>query len=468
MARTITNFLIGISAETSGISKGIRDTERNLESLKSTTNTLSAGMVAAFVGVGHKVDDIAEKAYELNNSVYRLSTNTQYVQKLGGAFQALGGDASDALRTMQQWDGVLDDLRVKGQSPLLTELKPTGMDVVNLSQSQNSEDFNNRFADQFAHLDDQQKRVVAGIVGLSDAQFRLYSGGTKALQDQMNKAGDVLHITQQLTDQQTRYTQEVIKSDQAMDGLWNTVSGKLLPAMTELRGWQAEATQQVDEFIQNNPEQAAKAVEAGATVAGGAALGTAGVLASKVGIPGAKAAGRLAGPIGFAIGTGQLAEEFIAKPLENKYPALVDNPVVHAIQWAQDVATPSEPLFDVPKWARHTFLGEPEQTTSPATGYRPSLMYNPQDYHAEPSKDKQQWLNPEAYHPSMYNNVRDADYERQADATARAVRQVPLKVENHVEAKLYMDSREIDSRVEKYNERENFKTTEDLRNGFDR
>lgn len=465
MARTITNFLIGIGMDHSQFDKGMRDTERNLESLKTTVNTVSAGITAAFIGAGLKVDDLAKKTYDLNSSVYRLSAGSVYTMKLGGAFSALGGDAGEALNIMQKMDGALDDLRVRGQSGLFDQLSLAGMDTTDLSQATDGPDLLRRFVEQFSHLTDAQKRVAAETVGLSDSSFRLFSGGAKALDEQVSKAGDVLHITQELTNQQVAYTEEVLKSDQAMQGLWNTISSKMLPGMTQLRQYQTEFTQAADKWIQDNPEEAKAGITGAAVATGGAAVGATGAVLSKFGVPGARVLGA-AGPVGFAAGSAIAAEPWIDKGL---------NSVFGDSEYFQNIRTaPTWSAFGRALIGQHEYEHDPdheEPAPAPTRGYSPSLMWRDSDYGFQKDEDAERgnpYTNSAAYHPANYTNATDSHYERQADATARAFRGVPLKVENHVEAKLYMDSREIDTRIEKYSDQQNQRTIDDIRGGLDR
>lgn len=459
MSRVITEFLIGIGADTSGLTKSMRDTERELESLKSTVNTIGASMAAAFVGAGLKVDDLAKKTYDLNSSVYRLSAGSVYTMKLGGAFSALGGDAGEALTIMQKMDGALDDLRVRGQSGLFDQLSLAGMDTNDLSQATDGQDLLHRFVEQFSHLTDAQKRVAAETVGLSDSSFRLFSGGVKALDEQVSKAGDVLHITQELTNQQVAYTEEVLKSDQAMQGLWNTISSKMLPGMTQLRQYQTEFTQAADKWIQDNPEEAKAGITGAAVATGGAAVGATGAVLSKFGVPGARVLGA-AGPVGFAAGSAIAAEPWIDKGL---------NSVFGESEYFQNIRT-------APTWSAfgRALIGQPdhqEPAPTPTRGYNPSFTWRDSDYGFHKDEDGQRgnpYVNSAEYHPANYKDATDSHYERQADATARAFRGVPLKVENHVEAKLYMDSREIDTRIETYHDQQNQRTIDDIQGGLDR
>lgn len=441
MANTITNFLVGLGYNVDD--KGRKEYEDGLKSIESTTLKVGAAISGALIAAGAVIDNNAKSIANINNQALRMSSSTEYLLKFGAALKRAGGDSSDAVTEMQKLDSVMDELRVKGQSGTLNELAVAGFDVSNLAQAKDSEDLSRRIADEYAKASEGQRRVASEILGISDATAKLYMGGGDYLNSQVNDAGNLTHVTQGLIDKAVEYNQKLRDAQTSWDGLVNTATDQYLPILGRIADASSDAFKRIDNFVRENPEQAAN-IGVGATVAaGGAALSTVGAVASKIGLTNVGTAARTAGPVGLAAGASIAAEPLIDKGL---------NYLFGDSKYFQDVRTAET-------WSGFgmALLGQDENS--------PTISWNPEDAMKGTSM-----LSPTSgYTPGDLTAPRDdRHYEKQADATAAALNKSPVQVNVKTESKLLLDGREIDARVESYNQSQNDRFIDAVTGGWDR
>jgi hypothetical protein len=440
MANTIINFLVGLGFDVDD--KGRKEFEDGLKSIESTTIKVGAAMTGALVAVGATVNNNARGIADVNNKAFRMSSSTEYLLKFGAAIKRAGGDSSDAVTEMQKLDTVMDELRVKGESGTLNELARAGFDPAYLSQAKDAEDLSSRIADQYQKASEGQRRVASDILGISDATAKLYSGGSDYLKAQVTEAGNLTHVTQDLIDKAAEYNQKLLDAQTSWDGLVNTATSQYLPILGRIADASSSAFKRLDEFTRENPDVAAQVAVGATTAAGGAALSTGAAVASKLGIPGAGIA-RAAGPVGVAAGTAIAAEPLIDKGL---------NSLFGDSEYFQKIRT-------APTWSEFgmALLGQNESS--------PTISWKPEDAVKGTSI-----FNPTSgYTPNDVTTPRDdSHYEKQADATASALKQSPIQVNVKTESNLYLDSKEIDARVEEFNKTQNQRFIDTVTGGLDR
>ena len=333
MSRVISSFLIGIGWEKERFDRGTRDIERGMEGIKTTATTTGAAITAAFVGAGLKVNDLAKQATNLDRAMYSSTGSTTWAQGFGAAIKQAGGDAEEALSIIKRADQMRDQLSV-GKGAWVDELSRIGFDTGDLAQATDSQDLIRRISTQFSHLNDQQQRLAKESLGLSDSTFKVFQQGGDALQRQVTSLQLQQGYSQQLLNQQKEYTQEVIEAELAWDKLGNTVSGVMLPGMTELAEKATGFINAADSFVKEHPEATERAATAGTAIASGAAIAGIGALGSKMGIPGAGLL-RGAGPLGVGLGVAYGANEYADWVERNSGPKqqLSDNGMYYKDSW---------------------------------------------------------------------------------------------------------------------------------------
>lgn len=419
MARTITNFLVGIGYDTTELQRGERDITTSMEGIKSLATVTGAALGAAFIGIGKISINTANKVNELRLQTNTLYSSTGYVNDYGNALKLLGGNASDAVGELSRVETALSNLRNKGDASTFTELAYYGVDTQNLTQAESGGDFMQRLATQFPQLNRQQQAGVAQTLGLSPATVELLRKGSDGYRDIMNHAHDVAGLSNDLIKSAQEYNSALAETQLKWDGIKNTIAEAVLPSITQVVTKSNEFVERVvTPLAKSNPDLVQNVTGGVATATGGAVLSTAGAAAGAIGIPGAGLL-RAGGNAGLLIGAGQIADSAIAQPLQKRYPWLTDNPVVHGIEYAQDALSSDKPLFDVPKWARETFMG---------------------------------------------SDASNAAAEATGKAVAQAVRDNPIKVQSTVQNNLTveLDGRALDSKITEVQQRNNQMTVDDM------
>ncbi|UTC26028.1 tape measure protein [Phage vB_KsaM-C1] len=302
MSNVITQFLIGIGYQYDD--KGERAAKAGMEAIKSSTLAIGSTLAAATVGAGAKVDQLAEKSRKLQDQLYRTSTPVTWAQGYGVALTELGGNADDAVGRITGLEQKLAALKM-GDRSFIDSLGQAGFDASDLSQAKNAQDFITRASEQFSKATHTQQVNMANVMGLTDAEFKLWQQGGAYVDDHSKKLAEQIGYTESLNQKQYEYSQSWVQLNLEMDKAGNTISNIMLPGMTELVKKANEYTSALNKFAQENPETTKNIVSGGAAVGLGAAILTGGKILSKV--PGLGALGSVAAPAATVVGGGLAA-----------------------------------------------------------------------------------------------------------------------------------------------------------------
>lgn len=302
MANVITQFLIGIGYQYDD--KGERAAKAGMEAIKSSTLAIGSTLAAAAIGAGAKVDQLAEKSRKLQDQLYRTNTPTTWAQGYGVALTELGGSADDAVGRITGLEQKLAALKM-GDRSFVDSLGVAGFDAGDLAQAKDAQDFITRAADQFSKATHTQQVNMANVLGLTDAEFKLWQQGGTYVDEHSKKLAEQIGYTESLNQKQYEYSQSWVQLNLEMDKAGNTISNIMLPGMTELVKKANEYTGALNKFAQENPETTKNIIEGGAAVGIGAAILTGGKVLSK--LPGLGALGSASTPVGTVIGGGLAA-----------------------------------------------------------------------------------------------------------------------------------------------------------------
>ena len=306
MSNVITSFLVGIGLDISDFEDGERRVGQAMENIKSSTLAIGSAMAAAAIGAGVKVDQLAEKSRKLQDQLYRTNTQTTWAQGYGVALTELGGNADDAVGRITGLEEKLAALKM-GDRSFVDSLGVAGFDASDLAQAKSAQDFITRASDQFSRATHTQQVNMGAVLGLTDAEFKLWQQGGSYLDAHSQQLAAQIGYTESLNEKQYEYSQSWVQLNLEMDKAGNTISNIMLPGMTELVKKVNEYTGALNKFAQENPDTAKTVIGAGAAVGAGAAILTGGKLLSKV--PGLGGLGAVAGPTAAVVGGGLAANE---------------------------------------------------------------------------------------------------------------------------------------------------------------
>lgn len=311
MANVIAQFLIGIGYQYDD--KGERAAKSGMESIKSSTLAIGSALAAAAIGAGAKVDQLAEKSRKLQDQLYRTNTQTTWAQGYGVALTELGGNADDAVGRITGLEQKLAALKM-GDRSFVDSLGVAGFNAGDLSQAKDAQDFITRAADQFSRATHTQQVNMANVLGLTDAEFKLWQQGGSYVTEHSKKLAEQLGYTESLNQKQYEYSQSWVQLNLEMDKAGNTISNIMLPGMTRLVRYANDFVGAFNKFSMENPDEVSSALTGGGIAATGFGLSTLGAAASRLGVPGAGAL-RMAGPVGAAAGVSIAVEPWVDKGL---------------------------------------------------------------------------------------------------------------------------------------------------------
>lgn len=427
MANVITSFLVGIGLDISDFERGEKRVKTSMENIRSSTLAIGAAMATAAVGAGVRVDQLAEKSRKLQDQLYRTNTSPTWAQGYGVALTELGGNADDAVGRITGLEERLAAIKM-GDRSWVDSLGPAGFDAGNLAQAKDAQDFINRAADQFSRATHTQQVNMAAVLGLTDAEFKLWQQGGSYVTEHSNKLAQQIGYTDALNQKQYGYSQAWVGLNLELDKASNTLSNIMLPSMTSLVNLANEYTSAFNKFATENPDEANAAVTGGMVAAGGFGLSSVGAIAGKFGIPGAGIL-RAAGPIGAAAGISVAAEPWVDKGL---------NSMLGDSEYFQNLRT-------APTWSEfgQALIGQRE-TPPEVQKYVEMRKEQATNTHTQTETVQPYWMKPTEgtdYAPYSYK----PDYNAVATGNEAAQAMPPLRVDNNIKmtGKVELDGRQI-------------------------
>lgn len=477
MANVITSFLVGIGLDTTDFEKGEKRVQTSMEGIRSSTLAIGSAMASAAIGAGVRVDQLAEKSRKLQDQLYRTNTQTTWAQGYGVALRELGGNADDAVGRITGLEERLASIQMGQGGGWLDELGRSGFDAGKLGQAKSAQEFITMAADQFARATHTQQVNMAAVIGLTDAEFKLWQQGGSYVTEHSNKLAEQIGYTDALNQKQYEYSQAWVSLNLELDKAGNTLSNIMLPNMTSLVKLANEYTGAFNKFTQENPDETTSAVAGSSIAAAGFGLSSIGAVLSKFGVPGAGVL-RAAGPVGTAAGISVAAEPWVDKGLNSVFggseyyqnlrtaptwgefgQALIGQrettPEVKQYvesRYAESEKVKNEVQQNLPAWNAYqngsipvaSIYTPPQNTTTVNNIYQPERIYPAQN--PTTSGDD--------YTPPSFMR----DYNAAATGSETAQAMPPLRVNNNIKmtGKVELDGRIvgeiIDTRIDEHNE----------------
>lgn len=350
MSNVLTSFLVGVGFDTSKLDEGLRDVDRGMSQVKTTTLKTSAALVGAFGAVASSVVATANRVDGLSLKTANMRTSQQYIYNYGNALKMLGGDAGDALSAVTSIEGALNNLRLKGELGPLQDLALAGVDISKLTGSANAEDFLTALSAQLPGLDKSQRGAVQNALGLSDAALKSLVSGPAALDQAMQRAESLTGNIDGLVDNSRRLMEESAKFGLNMEGINNEIADKFLPSLVGVSTW-------VNTFISENRGAIGKGISYAAdnaaattTLGASATAALAGAGLSKIGLNTIGGAMTKTGAAGVTIAGAAVGSDILNKTLDNYIPGYGEfsrkfDQMIMDITGVERIITPMELLF---------------------------------------------------------------------------------------------------------------------------
>lgn len=502
-SKVLKSFLIGIGYDTKALEAGDKKINASLNGIKSGALGISASLVGAFGAAAGAIVGVAGKVDKLAMSTQNLRTSMNTVYSFGSAVKLMGGEASEALDALKGFEEIQNNLRLKGEAGPINDLAMAGIDVSSLYETNTGEEFMRALSSMIPKLDEGQRSVVQGSLGLSDGVFRSLAGGVDQLDTTMKRASALTGSVDQLTENARNLADNSAQFGLIIEGIKNELADKFLPSLVGasnavnsfLKEYRPEVSKAID-YASDNPEAtavlggSATATLVGATLAK-FGLGTIGGAIGKAGAVGVSVTGSAVGAnlLNRAMdenvpgyrGVSQDFDELlkgvtglarIPSPLDlmsGRFPGAEDQPKVSTspsvstppVQQIHYRDVPPQNVDDLVKAqmaARHNM-----DRDAPAVNQRdmddslsgvvdrrpPEIIYG--DRSAADS------MPPQASEDDSYKDVQSQN----SDDLVRAIQRAKVNVNNNLTIQL--DGRELDARIIQVNERQNYEAMGDFK-----
>lgn len=455
-SKVLKSFLIGIGYDTKALEAGDKKINASLNGIKSSALGISAALVGAFGAGASAIVGVADRVDKLAMSTQNLRTSQAAVYNYGNAIKLMGGDAADAVDTLQRFEEIQNNLRLKGDAGPIGDLATAGIDVSSLYATKTGEEFMRALADMIPRLDEGQRAQVQSSLGLSDGVFRSLAGGVEKLDETMKRANALTGSVDQLTENSRKLADNSAQLGLIIEGVKNELAEKFLPSLIG-------ATEGVNNFLKQYRPEISKGIdalaenpEATAGLGAGAAATVAGAGLSKIGLGGVGGALKGAGQVGMVISLADLMTPYI-DPMFNKLFGLESTPSSSEAGSGQIVRT-QEALDYLDQRDGPTREAAP---TDDGSGAAPEMVRQPPEviYGDRTAADTM---------PPAETTSREDERAANADAIADAFSRTPIKLENQLGLTVQIDGQALDAKITQVNERQNYETLGDLKTTTER
>src|SRR5690625_3885131 len=457
MAKVLQNFLIGVGLDTERYDKGAKNVEGSLSRMRTLVGFTGAAISGAFGLAGTAALNAGKRVLDFNNAAEKLKTPTDYVWNYGRALAALGGNAEDALTSINAAENALTQFELKGEFAPFNEAALAGVrDELNaLMSSPDGGELLRGLSGVVPRLDKYQQRLIKDAFSLSDTVMILLNSGTEAFDASIARAGELYGEFGRATDEAREFARAVAEINTRFQGIGETLAEKMLPGFTGIIDSVGDLIDQNRDFISKgasvlgeNPGATALAAGGGVAAATGAGLRmiglrSSGVALSRLGIPGMVIGGGLIAIDALSqvgVDEGVAGTSSVQGAMTEYMAAPVDENVEYGINPAADYTPP----VSVQQKAANIYI--------PGIRYEAPVYEGYEINNAEAAS-----ANPDVI---MVQSQRE-----QADKPLTTPR---INVENHLEVQMEMDGRAIDTRVIDVIERRERDTIDDIYSSVDR
>lgn len=498
-SKVLKSFLIGIGYDTKALEAGDKKINASLNGIKSGALGISAALIGAFGTAASSIVGVAGRVDKLAMSTQNLRTSQAAVYNYGNAIKLMGGDAADAIDTLQRFEEIQNNLRLKGDAGPINDLAMAGLDVSSLYETQTGEEFMRALSAMIPNLDEGQRSVVQDSLGLSDAVFRSLAGGVEQLDATMKKAGALTGSVDQLTDESRKLAENASEFGLIIEGIKNELAEEFLPSLIGAGSALNNFLKEYRDEIGGAIGYAADNATATAALGGSATAAVAGAAAAKLGLSTIGGAVSKAGTAGVAVTGSAIGANLLNRTLDENVPGYGEasrsfDELLKSVTGLDRIKGPLELISGG--------MGGSDVSQSPKVEQQPTDQSETYTGTVERSQEDIDYLNRrdggESQSPEMtIEDIPSASAERRndelfggrsaldsippangptpeedrqasAEALAGALSRTPVKVESHLNVNMQLDGQALESKIIQVNERQNYETLGDLKTTTER
>lgn len=465
-SKVLKSFLIGIGYDTKALEAGDKKINASLNGIKSGALGISASLVGAFGAAAGAIVGVAGRVDKLAMSTQNLRTSQAAVYNYGNALKLMGGDAEDAVETLKRFEEIQNNLRLKGDAGPINDLAMAGIDVSSLYQTNTGEEFMRALSGMIPNLDEGQRSVVQGSLGLSDGVFRSLAGGVDKLDETMKRASGLTGSVDQLTDNARKLAENSAEFGLIIDGVSNELSEKFMKSLIGAGG-------ALNNFLKDHRESVSGAIDyASDNPAATAALGASSVAAvvgatlAKLGLGSFGGLISKAGTAGVAITGGAIGSNLLNRSLNEHVPGYGDaargfDGLLEKATGLERIKGPMELLFGGDGNGTQSWSGAKYEKPQEYTG---QVIRSQEDIDYLEHRDR----SASDSMPPASVTTPDEDRQASAEALAGALARTPINVKNQLGITLELDGQALETKINQVNERQNYETLGDLKTTTER
>lgn len=465
-SKVLKSFLIGIGYDTKALEAGDKKINASLNGIKSSALGISAALVGAFGAGASAIVGVADRVDKLAMSTQNLRTSQAAVYNYGNAIKLMGGDAADAVDTLQRFEEIQNNLRLKGDAGPIGDLATAGIDVSSLYATKTGEEFMRALAEMIPRLDEGQRAQVQSSLGLSDGVFRSLAGGVEKLDETMKRASALTGSVDQLTDNARKLAENSAEFSLILEGVSNELSEKFMKSLVG-------AGSALNNFLKDHREEIGGAIDyaaenpgATATLAASSVSAVVGATLAKIGLTSIGGVLSKSGTAGVAITGAAVGSNLLNRSLNEYVPGYGD-----ASRGFDEALKDFTGLDRIKGPMEFMFGGDGNATQS-----RSDIRYEkPQEYTGQVIRSQEDidYLehrdrSASDILPPAETTSREDERSANAEALAGALSRTPIKVENQLGLTVQLDGQALETKITQVNERQNYETLGDLKTTTER
>lgn len=465
-SKVLKAFLIGIGYDTRGLDEGDKKINASLNGIKSGALGISAALIGAFGTAAGAIVGVAGRVDKLAMSTQNLRTSMNTVYSFGNAVKLMGGEASEALDALKGFEEIQNNLRLKGEAGPINELAMAGIDVSSLYETSTGEEFMRALSGMIPKLDEGQRSVVQGSLGLSGGVFRSLSGGVEQLDASMKRANDLTGSIDQLTENSRKLAENSAEFGLIIDGVSNELSEKFMKSLIGAGG-------ALNNFLKEHRDNVSGVIDyASDNPAATAALGASSVAAvvgatlAKLGLGSLGGLISKSGTAGVAITGGAIGSNLLNRSLNEYVPGYGDaargfDDLLKGATGLERIKGPMELMFGGDGNGTQSWSGAKYEKPQEYTG---QVIRSQEDIDYLEHRDR----SASDSMPPASGTTPDEDRQASAEALAGVLARAPINVKNQLGITLELDGQALETKINQVNERQNYETLGDLKTTTER
>ena len=234
MSNVLTNFLVGLGYDTTGLKKGESDMTSSLDGLKSKALQMGSVVAGAF-GFKSLTSDFAQNADKFGRFSQVFGNTAADIAAMGHAAESQGGSMDGMLSQLSELEKKRASI-FTGDTGWMAGAAKAGINPNIITGASNATEAMLNLADAFAKMDPQKRLNAASALGFDNSTIMLLSKGRDGVQQLTDHFNKLNPMTNQMTESAREFSVQMADLENNVEGAAGKISEKLLPAVNQIVG----------------------------------------------------------------------------------------------------------------------------------------------------------------------------------------------------------------------------------------